>query len=56
MVIRGGVVAADLGVFIPADNGVGIGLTMYYDPRVRRFLEITDPNVVSYRKIAFYFQ
>ncbi|HOV31889.1 MAG TPA: hypothetical protein PLX23_00825 [Candidatus Hydrogenedens sp.] len=56
MIIRGGVVAADLGVFIPADNGVGIGLTMYYDPRVRRFLEITDPNVVSYRKIAFYFK
>ncbi len=56
MIIRGGVVAADLGVFIPADNGVGIGLNMYYDPRVRRFLEITDPNVVSYRKIAFYFQ
>jgi len=56
MIIRGGIVSADLGVFVPANNGVGIGLTMYYDPRVRRFLEITDPNVVSYRKIAFYFQ
>lgn len=56
MVIRGGIVAADLGVFVPANNGVGIGLTMYYDPRVRRFLEITDTNVVSYRKLAFYFQ
>ncbi len=56
MIVRGGIVSADLGVFVPANNGVGIGLTMYYDPRVRRFLEITDTNVVSYRKIAFYYQ
>lgn len=56
MIIRGGVISADLGVFVPANNGVGIGLTVYYDPRVRRFLEINDPNIVSLRKLAFCYQ
>ncbi len=56
MIIRGGVISADLGVFVPANNGVGIGLTVYYDPRVRRFLEINDPNIVSFTKLGFCYQ
>lgn len=54
MTIRGGIIAADLGVFIPG-NGSTVGLNMYYDPRVERFLEITDTNVVTFARMAFYY-
>jgi hypothetical protein len=54
MRIRGGVIAADLGVFAPG-NGNNVGFEMLYDPRVERFLEIRDTSVVSFARSAFYF-
>ncbi len=55
MDIRGGVIAADLGVFVPG-NGSTVGLRLYYDPRVERFLEIRDTSRVSFERAAFYFK
>lgn len=55
MDIRGGVIAADLGVFVPG-NGSTVGLRLYYDPRVERFLEIRDTSRVSFERSAFYFK
>ncbi len=54
MTIRGGVIAADLGVFIPGP-GSGRGLNLFYDPRVERFLQLTDTSVVTFSRDAFYF-
>ena len=54
MTVRGGIIAADLGVFVPG-NGSTVGLNMYYDPRVERFLEITDTSVVTFSRMAFYY-
>ncbi len=50
MEIRGGIIAADLGVFVPG------GLDLMYDPRVERFLEINDTTVVVLQKVASYFE
>jgi type II secretory pathway pseudopilin PulG len=50
MTIRGGVIAADLGIFVPE------GLRINYDPRVERFIELRDPSVVSFMRTAFYFE
>lgn len=55
MTIRGGIIAADLGMFIPGP-GSGRGLSMLYDPRVERFLTPHDANVVALRRQAFYFE
>ena len=55
MDIRGGVIAADLGVFVPG-NGSTVGLRLYYDPRVERFLEIRDTSRISFERAAFYFK
>jgi hypothetical protein len=41
-------------VFVPG-NGSTVGLNMYYDPRVERFLEITDTSVVTFSRVAFYY-
>jgi len=49
MVIRGGVIAADLGVFVPG------GLSLQYDPRVERFLKVADTEKVQFARAAFYF-
>ena len=49
MQIRGGIIAADLGVFVPE------GLKIFYDPRIERFLQITDTSVVTLTRRAFYF-
>lgn len=54
MTIRGGVIAADLGVFVPGP-GSGRGLNLFYDPRVERFLQVTDTSVVTLSRDAFYF-
>jgi len=54
MRIRGGMIAADLGVFVPG-NGSTVGLEMMYDPRVERFLEIRDTSLVTFNRSAFYF-
>lgn len=49
MLIRGGVIAADLGVFVPE------GFFLHYDPRVERFLEIRDTSVVAFHRRAFFY-
>lgn len=54
MDIRGGVLAADLGVFVPG-NGSTVGLNLKYDPRVERFLEVRDTSKVTFSRSAFYF-
>lgn len=50
MRIRGGVIAADLGMFIPG------GLNLFYDPRVERFLLNKDYDKVAFSRAAFYFE
>jgi hypothetical protein len=54
MTIRGGVIAADLGMFVPG-NGSTVGLNMLYDPRVERFLNVRDTSTVQFKRAAFYF-
>lgn len=49
MTIRGGVIAADLGMFVPG------GLRLHYDPRVERFLNVADTEQVVFARAAFYF-
>jgi hypothetical protein len=49
MTIRGGVIAADLGMFVPG------GLKLHYDPRVERFLNVADTEQVVFARAAFYF-
>ena len=55
MTIRGGVIAADLGIFVPG-NGTHRGLDLLYDPRVERFLEVYDRNTTVFNRVAFYYQ
>lgn len=50
MTIRGGVISADLGMFVPG------GLNLQYDPRVERFLNVADTEQVEFRRAAFYFE
>ncbi len=49
MTIRGGVISADLGMFVPG------GLNLQYDPRVERFLKVSNTERVRFRRAAFYF-
>lgn len=50
MTIRGGVISADLGIFVPE------GLNLLYDPRVERFIELRDESEVTFVRTAFYFE
>ena len=50
MDFRGGVIAADLGMFVPG------GLDLMYDPRVERFLLNKDDKEVQFTRAAFYFE
>lgn len=50
MALRGGVIAADLGVFVPE------GLTVDYDARVERFLEVHDTSIVEFQRAAFLYE
>jgi len=54
MQIRGGVISADLGVFVPGHNGRGLNL--FYDSRVERFIELRDTEQASLARRAFYFE
>ena len=58
MIIRGGIVAADLGILIPGKDLAANrekGLTMLYDPRVADFMPITDTtNVTVFRSVFRY--
>ncbi|MFP4501250.1 MAG: hypothetical protein ACLFTT_09660 [Candidatus Hydrogenedentota bacterium] len=49
MHLRGGVIAADLGVFAPE------GFRMDYDPRVERFLNVQDASMVEFQRGPFYY-
>lgn len=49
MNIRGGIIAADLGVFVPE------GFNLYYDTRVERFLGVQDASMVTFERGAFYY-
>lgn len=53
MQIRGGVISADLGVFVPGE--AGRGLNLFYDPRVERFIELRDADQADMSRLAFYF-
>ena len=55
MTIRGGIIAQDLGMFIPGPGSTR-GLNMLYDPRVERFLTPHDTNIVALRRQAFYYE
>lgn len=54
MIIRGGVVTADLGMFIPGkDFSVPRdGLKLYYDKRVNRFLRVEDTSQVEFHRVV----
>lgn len=54
MIIRGSVVAADLGMLIPGkDFSVPRdGLTLYYDKRVNRFFRVEDTSKVEFRRVV----
>jgi hypothetical protein len=54
MTIRGGVIASDLGIFVPGP-GTGRGLNLYYDPRVERFLQNKDTEQVQFTRSSFYY-
>jgi hypothetical protein len=55
MVIRGGVISADLGVFVPGNGGDDPGLDLYYDQRVEDFLGVFNMNTVVLQRDAFYY-
>lgn len=48
MLVRGGIVAADLGIFVPE------GFNLKYDPRVERFLHQSDTTRPVFARAAFY--
>ena len=52
MRIRGGMVAADLGVLIPGEGNT-VGLTLEYDRRVRRFLNVEDTTKVTFSRLVY---
>jgi len=52
MRLRGGLVAADLGMLIPGEGNT-VGLTLLYDRRVRRFLNIEDPTQVTFARLVY---
>ncbi len=54
MQIRGGVISADLGMFVPGQNGRGLNL--FYDPRVERFIELRDTEQATLARRVFYFE
>lgn len=56
MTIRGGVIASDLGIFVPTNADGSKGLYLNYDPRVERFIELRDSSVVTFMRTAFYFE
>lgn len=55
MVIRGGVVAADLGMFVPGPDfsAPRTALKLYYDKRVANFLRVEDTTRVAFRRLTY---
>ena len=68
MIVRGGIVCADLGMLV-ADSGFEAeydvngnvvpyycGLRLYYDKRVSAFLNVEDPTLVQFARLAFQYE
>ncbi|NUM54385.1 MAG: hypothetical protein HUU46_12125 [Candidatus Hydrogenedentes bacterium] len=55
MVIRGGVVSADLGVLVPGPDfsAPRTALQLYYDKRVANFLRVEDTTRVAFRRLTY---
>ncbi|HIB53287.1 MAG TPA: hypothetical protein EYO39_00435 [Nitrospirales bacterium] len=58
MIIRGGIVAADLGMLIPGKDLASsrAALTMLYDPRVSNFMSIEDTSAVVLTRRVFRYE
>jgi hypothetical protein len=54
MRVRGGIVAADLGVLVPGNGKLNdIGLELLYDRRVPQFLQVEDTSTVEFRRLVY---
>ena len=56
MIVRGGIVTADLGVLVPGWDPNAMsrdGFQMYYDRRVANMLRVEDPLEVEFTRHAF---
>ena len=55
MIIRGGVVSADLGMFVPGPDfsAPRTALKLYYDKRVANFLRVEDTTRVAFRRLTY---
>ncbi len=51
MIVNGSIVAADTGILVPGNGGVGLQLN--YDQRLKQFLKIKDSQVVDLVRKAF---
>ena len=58
MIVRGGIVCADLGIFVPGPDNytTGDALKLYYDPRVEDFLRVEDTTQVEFARTVFRYQ
>jgi len=68
MIVRGGIVCSDLGMLV-ADSGYEseyrsdgtvepyyCGLRLYYDKRVAAFLNVEDPSLVEFSRLAYQYE
>jgi hypothetical protein len=55
MTLRGGVVSADLGMFVPGPDfsAPRTALKLYYDKRVANFLRVEDTTRVAFRRLTY---
>ena len=54
MLIRGAVIAPDLGVLIPGNGGAADeGLRLLYDRRVKRFYQLEDTSQVAFNRLIY---
>lgn len=55
MVVRGGIVSADLGMFVPGPDfsAPRTALQLYYDKRVANFLRVEDTTRVTFRRLTY---
>ncbi|HRK33097.1 MAG TPA: hypothetical protein PLJ47_00780 [Candidatus Hydrogenedentes bacterium] len=55
MTVRGGIVSADLGIFVPGPDfsEPRTALQLYYDKRVANFLRVEDTTRVAFRRMTF---
>jgi hypothetical protein len=55
MIVRGSIVTADLGVFVPGKDlsSSRDALKLYYDPRVNDFFRIEDTTRVEFSRTVY---